>query len=265
MRVTIETLAAIFNLGSAIANAHALATAEKSKPVSNFLYGIKGFDDNAMRTVIDCANNNPNLTPERCIELVSALDADAKQKVVDVLAEIVRAGGEIISEEMQMYVGIVDLCKLPQPTVPFEQDDSDVHDALDEPAYLIARTNGLVVPYMTASEGAQLDAELAEKIKAERTEVVRYTAALNALTEQIGLSGCHLVFLVDRNGYAKEDIGDNMTGTILYGSGQPILGDIVFALETDSGYHIKGVDSVELLTDIYNSINNAVGDLLRLE
>lgn len=262
MRVTIETLAAIFNLGSAIANAHALATAEKSKPVSNFLYGIKGFDDNAMRTVIDCANNNPNLTPERCIELVSALDADAKQKVVDVLAEIVRAGGEIISEEMQMYVGIVDLCKLPQPTVPFEQD---VADALYEPAYLIARTNGLVVPYMTASVGAQLDAELAEKIKAERTEVVRYTAALNALTKQIGLSGCHLVFLVDRNGYAKEDIGDNMTGTILYGSGQPILGDIVFALETDSGYNIKGVDSVKLLTDIYNSINNAVGDLLRLE
>ena len=262
MRVTIETLAAIFNLGSAIANAHALATAEKSKPVSNFLYGIKGFDDNAMRTVIDCANNNPNLTPERCIELVSALDADAKQKVVDVLAEIVRAGGEIISEEMQMYVGIVDLCKLPQPTVPFEQD---VADALYEPAYLIARTNGLVVPYMTASVGAQLDAELAEKIKAERTEVVRYTAALNALTKQIGLSGCHLVFLVDRNGYAKEDIGDNMTGTILYGSGQPILGDIVFALETDSGYNIKGVDSVKLLTYIYNSINNAVGDLLRLE
>ena len=262
MRVTIETLAAIFNLGSAIANAHALATAEKSKPVSNFFYGIKGFDDNAMRTVIDCANNNPNLTPERCIELVSALDADAKQKVVDVLAEIVRAGGEIISEEMQMYVGIVDLCKLPQPTVPFEQD---VADALYEPAYLIARTNGLVVPYMTASVGAQLDAELAEKIKAERTEVVRYTAALNALTKQIGLSGCHLVFLVDRNGYAKEDIGDNMTGTILYGSGQPILGDIVFALETDSGYNIKGVDSVKLLTDIYNSINNAVGDLLRLE
>ena len=262
MRVTIETLAAIFNLGSAIANAHALATAEKSKPVSNFLYGIKGFDDNAMRTVIDCANNNHNLTPERCIELVSALDADAKQKVVDVLAEIVRAGGEIVPEEMQMYVGIVDLCKLPQPTVPFEQD---VVDALYEPAYLIARTNGLVVPYMTASVGAQLDAELAEKIKAERTEVVRYTAALNALTKQIGLSGCHLVFLVDRNGYAKEDIGDNMTGTILYGSGQPILGDIVFALETDSGYNIKGVDSVKLLTDIYNSINNAVGDLLRLE
>lgn len=262
MRVTIETLAAIFNLASAIANAHALATAEKSKPVSNFLYGIKGFDDNAMRTVIDCANNNPNLTPERCIEIVSALDADAKQKVVDVLAEIVRAGGEIIAEEMQMYVGIVDLCKLPQPTVPFEQDESDV---LDEPAFLIARTNGLVQPYLTAADDDELDAELAMQIKAERTEVVRYTAPLNALSKQIGLSGCHLVFLVDRNGYAKEDIGDNMTGTILYGSGQPILGDIVFALETDSGYHIKGVDSVKLLTYIYNSINNAVGDLLRLE
>ena len=215
-----------------------------------------------MRTVVDCANNNPNLTPERCIELVLALDADAKQKVVDVLAEIVRAGGEIISEEMQMYVGIVDLCKLPQPTVPFEPDDSDV---LDEPAYLIARTNGLVELYKTASVGAQLDAELAKKIKAERTEVVRYTAALNALTKQIGLSGCHLVFLVDRNGYAKEDIGDNMTGTILYGSGQPILGDIVFALETDSGYHIKGVDSVKLLTFIYDTINDAVGNLLRLD
>ena len=262
MRVTIETLAAIFNLGSAIANSRNQVTAEKAKPLSNFFYGIKDFNDDAMRTVVDCANNNPNLTPERCIELVLALDADAKQKVVDVLAEIVRAGGEIISEEMQMYVGIVDLCKLPQPTVPFEPDDSDV---LDEPAYLIARTNGLVELYKTASVGAQLDAELAKKIKAERTEVVRYTAALNALTKQIGLSGCHLVFLVDRNGYAKEDIGDNMTGTILYGSGQPILGDIVFALETDSGYHIKGVDSVKLLTFIYDTINDAVGNLFRLD
>ena len=262
MRVTVETLAAIFNLGSAIVCARNEVTPEKVQPLTDFYYGIKGFNDDAMQSVVDCANNNSNLTPERAVELVSALDADAKQKVVDVLAAIIRVGDQIIPEEKQMYDHLVDLCKLPQPTVPFEQDESDV---LDEPAFLIARTNGLVQPYLTAADDDELDAELAKQIKAERTEVVRYTAPLNALSKQIGLKGCHLVFLVDRNGYLKEDIGDNMTATILYGSGQPILGDIIFALETDSGYQIKGVESIKLLTFIYDTINDAVGELLRLE
>ena len=263
MRVTIETFAAIFNFASAIANARNEVTPEKAQPLTDFFSGIKGFDDDAMRTVIDCANNNPNLTAERAVELVSALDYDAKRKVVDLLAAIVRAGDQIIPEEKAMFDGLVDLCNLPMPTIPFEEDPDD---ALDEPTFLIARTNGLVQPYLTNTEDySELDSELAAQIKAQRTEVVRYTAPLNALSKQIGLSGCHLVFLVDRNGYAKEDIGDNMTGTILYGSGQPILGDIVFALETDSGYNIQGVKSMKLLTKIYNTVNDAVGELLRLE
>ena len=56
-----------------------------------------------------------------------------------------------------------------------------------------------------------------------------------------------------------------MTGTILYGSGAEIRGDIIFALETDKGYELKGVESMVLLDNIYYAVNDAVGNLLRLE
>ena len=65
--------------------------------------------------------------------------------------------------------------------------------------------------------------------------------------------------------YKKDGLGDNMTGTLLYGSGHEILGNIVFALESDSGYKLMGFTSAALIENAYIEINAAVGNLLRLE
>lgn len=260
MKVTIELLAAIYKIGSCIVTADGQIKREAVSPLTDFYYSINGFNDDAMQMVVDCANNQMSI--EQAVELVANMDVDAKQKVVNVYADIVRADGDITENEITMFNGAIKLCGLPQPTTPLVDDPDDVIS----PTFIIAQTNGLARPFQSEAEDwQQLDADLGEQIGAERLEVVRYTAPLNELSKRVGLVGCHLVFLVDRNGYAKEDIGDNMTGTILYGSGAEIRGDIIFALETDNGYKLKGIESMVLLDNIYCAVNDAVGNLLRLE
>ena len=260
MKVTIELLAAIYKIGSCIVTADGQIKREAVSPLTDFYYSINGFNDDAMQMVVDCANNQMSI--EQAVELVANMDVDAKQKVVNVYADIVRADGDITENEITMFNGAIKLCGLPQPTTPLVDDPDDVI----APTFIIAQTNGFARPFQSEAEDwQQLDADLGEQIGAERLEVVRYTAPLNELSKRVGLVGCHLVFLVDRNGYAKEDIGDNMTGTILYGSGAEIRGDIIFALETDKGYELKGVESMVLLDNIYYAVNDAVGNLLRLE
>lgn len=260
MKVTIELLAAIYKIGSCIVTADGQIKREAVSPLTDFYYSINGFNDDAMQMVVDCANNQMSI--EQAVELVANMDVDAKQKVVNVYADIVRADGDITENEITMFNGAIKLCGLPQPTTPLVDDPDDVIS----PTFIIAQTNGFARPFQSeAKDWQQLDADLGEQIGAERLEVVRYTAPLNELSKRVGLVGCHLVFLVDRNGYAKEDIGDNMTGTILYGSGAEIRGDIIFALETDKGYELKGVESMVLLDNIYYAVNDAVGNLLRLE
>lgn len=260
MKVTIELLAAIYKIGSCIVTADGQIKREAVSPLTDFYYSINGFNDDAMQMVVDCANNQMSI--EQAVELVANMDVDAKQKVVNVYADIVRADGDITENEITMFNGAIKLCGLPQPTTPLVDDPDDVIS----PTFIIAQTNGFARPFQSEAEDwQQLDADLGEQIDAERLEVVRYTAPLNELSKRVGLAGCHLVFLVDRNGYAKEDIGDNMTGTILYGSGAEIRGDIIFALETDKGYELKGVESMVLLDNIYYAVNDAVGNLLRLE
>ncbi len=253
-------MAAIYKIGSCIVTADGQIKREAVSPLTDFYYSINGFNDDAMQMVVDCANNQMSI--EQAVELVANMDVDAKQKVVNVYADIVRADGDITENEITMFNGAIKLCGLPQPTTPLVDDTDDVIS----PTFIIAQTNGLARPFQSEAEDwQQLDADLGEQIGAERLEVVRYTAPLNELSKRVGLVGCHLVFLVDRNGYAKEDIGDNMTGTILYGSGAEIRGDIIFALETDKGYELKGVESMVLLDNIYYAVNGAVGNLLRLE
>lgn len=260
MKVTIELLAAIYKIGSCIVTADGQIKREAVSPLTDFYYSINGFNDDAMQMVVDCANNQMSI--EQAVELVANMDVDAKQKVVNVYADIVRADGDITENEITMFNGAIKLCGLPQPTTPLVDDPDDVIS----PTFIIAQTNGFARPFQSEAEDwQQLDADLGEQIGAERLEVVRYTAPLNELSKRVGLVGCHLVFLVDRNGYAKEDIGDNMTGTILYGSGAEIRGDIIFALETDNGYKLKGIESMVLLDNIYYAVNDAVGNLLRLE
>lgn len=262
MKVNFEMLAAIYKLGTAVICADGRVDSACAKPLIDFFYGINGFNDEAMQRVADYANKNESMTAERSVELVSNFDVDAKKKIVNLLADIVRAEQTMSENKLNMFNGIRSLCGLPEPEVPLVDNSEDVI----APTFLAAKTNGLAYPFQSeAQDWRGLDADIAQHIGAERTEVVRFTAPLNALSKRLGLVDCHLVFLVDRNGYQKDGIGDNMTGTILYGSGHEILGNIVFALETDMGYELKGFTSARLIEDAYIAINEAVGELLRLE
>lgn len=262
MKVNIEMLAAIYKLGTAVVCADENVDPVCAKPLTAFFYGINGFNDEAMQRVADYANKNESMTVQRVVELVSNFDVDAKKKIVNVLADIVRAEQTMSENKLKLFNGLRSLCGLPEPDVPLADNSEDVI----APTFLAAKTNGLAYPFMSEAEDWQgLDADIAEHIGAERTEVVRFTAPLNILSKRLGLVDCHLVFLVDRNGYQKDDIGDNMTGTILYGSGHEILGNIVFALESDSGYKLMGFTSAALIENAYIEINAAVGNLLRLE
>lgn len=262
MKVNIEMLAAIYKSGTAVICADGNVDSACAKPLIDFFYGINGFNDEAMQRVADYANKNESMTAERAVKLIADFDVDAKKKIVNLLADIVRAEQTMSENKLNMFNGLRSLCGLPEPEVPLVDNSEDVI----APTFLAAKTNGLAYPFQSeAQDWRGLDADIAEHIGAERTEVVRFTAPLNALSKRLGLVDCHLVFLVDRNGYQKDGIGDNMTGTILYGSGHEILGNIVFALETDKGYEIKGFTSARLIEDAYIAINEAVGELLRLE
>lgn len=262
MKVTIETLAAIYNVAMAIAWADGDLKPESVVPLEKFYGGINGFTNEAMQKVLDCVKNNENLTMERSVELVKSLDVDVKLKLVNVYADIVRADEQISDKKMVLFNGVRNLCGLPAPATPLVDNPDDVI----APTFIAAKTNGLAYPFQSTAESWQeLDADIAEHIGAERTEIVRFTAPLNTLSKQLGLVDCHLVFLVDREGYKKDGLGDNMTGTLLYGSGHEILGNIVFALESDSGYKLMGFTSAALIENAYIEINAAVGNLLRLE
>lgn len=262
MKVTIETLAAIYNVGMAIVMADGELKPEYVAPLEKFYGGINGFTNEAMMKVVDCANNNKNLTMERSVELVKSLDVDVKKRLVNIYADIVRADEQISDKKMVMFNGVRNLCGLPAPATPLVDNPDDVI----APTFIAAKTNGLAYPFQSTAESWQeLDADIAEHIGAERTEIVRFTAPLNTLSKQLGLVDCHLVFLVDREGYKKDGLGDNMTGTLLYGSGHEILGNIVFALESDNGYKLMGFTSAALIQNAYIEINAAVGELLRLE
>lgn len=262
MKVTIETLAAIYNVGMAIVMADGELKPEYVAPLEKFYGGINGFTNEAMMKVVDCANNNKNLTMERSVELVKSLDVDVKKRLVNIYADIVRADEQISDKKMVMFNGVRNLCGLPAPATPLVDNPDDVI----APTFIAAKTNGLAYPFQSTAESWQeLDADIAEHIGAERTEIVRFTAPLNTLSKQLGLVDCHLVFLVDREGYKKDGLGDNMTGTLLYGSGHEILGNIVFALESDNGYKLMGFTSAALIENAYIEINATVGNLLRLE
>ena len=56
-----------------------------------------------------------------------------------------------------------------------------------------------------------------------------------------------------------------MPGTLLYGGGYPIYGNIVIALETDNGYIIKGFPTQRLFNNAFAAVNEAVDGLIRTE
>ena len=150
-------------------------------------------------------------------------------------------------------------CGLPAPVIAGYGEDKI------PPTFIVVKTSGLIDIWQTeTNDWSEVEMALCEALDAERLEVVRFTPRLNNLNQELCLPGRHLVFLMDRNAAMKEDACDNMTGTILYGSGYEIMGDIVLALETDEGYHIEGMQSFKKECAVFDAVNDAVGGLLRI-
>lgn len=254
MNFTKEEFVAINLVSQFLASIDGEAAMEEFAPICDFLIaeGLSSEDVEELMKI--------EMDTETVISVISAIDEEGKQKVSNLLFKVILADSKCTKEEEDHFKAIVNACDLP---VPQEEDDDETDDLI--PTFLLARSNGLASIYQSESEDWRtLDAELCGLIGAERLEVVRYTNPLNRISQALGLDDSHLVFMVDRNGYAK-GLGDNMTGTILYGSGNEILGDIIFALETDSGYKIKGIESRKLMIDTFSFINQIAGNLLRLE
>lgn len=259
MKLSLQELAAIYKLVSIIITADEEIKSEEVDALYEFFESVGAYHEGMVDKIIEVSDNQ--LSTEDATTIVAHCDADTKQIVANLLAKVAGCDGEISPQEVEILNTLKETCELPDPIA--DKDDDD--DETIIPAFIIARSNGIVELFQTETTDYQpLEAELAAKIGAQRLEVVRYTAPLNAISQHVGLTDHHLVMLVDRNGYARSDAGDNMTGTILYGAGYEIMGDIIFALESDSGYKLSGiVESNTLLNNIYNTINNAVGGLLK--
>lgn len=285
MKVTLETLAAIARLGMELGVADGEMPNSEAFKIFEFLDTFDGMDDDTREQICDYAQE---MSVDRCQELLKNLDDEAKQEVSNLLAKVVLADGKLTDEEATSYHTIKLALGLPDPQDDDEddedeeddeeyeddeeaddEDDEETDDEDDEdeiiPAFIVVNFDGTTVLQQSENEDWDtLGKELSEWIGANgRVEVVRYTSALNALSEQLQLNKRHLVFMVARNGYVDE-VGDNMPATLLYGGG-PIYGNVVFALETDKGYEIEGITSKSLLTEVFEAVNNAVDGLLRVE
>ena len=271
MKVTLETLAAIARLGMELGVADGEMPNSEAFKIFEFLDTFDGMDDDTREQICDYAQE---MSVDRCQELLKNLDDEAKQEVSNLLAKVVLADGKLTDEEATSYHTIKLALGLPDPQDDEEddQDEEDDEETDDEddddeivPAFIVVNFDGTTVLQQSENEDWDtLGKELSEWIGANgRVEVVRYTSALNALSEQLQLNKRHLVFMVARNGYVDE-VGDNMPATLLYGGG-PIYGNVVFALETDKGYEIEGITSKSLLTEVFEAVNNAVDGLLRVE
>lgn len=256
MNFTIEELGAIFRVCVYMMRADGEITPAEVVPFRRFLDTFEGMNQEIFDEIMRVGQYE--VTDERALGLIASMDDDAKEHVAGILADTMAADGECSEKEAELLDALVEACGLPEPVIEGQGKDKL------EPTFMIAGYNGLIRMCMTDTNNwSEVEPALAHAINAERLEVVRYTPALNELSAQLCLNGCHLVFIMDRNAALKEDIGDNMTGTILYGRGYEIMGDIVFALETDSGYEIKGVESFKKLSRILDVVNDKVGDLLR--
>ena len=95
-------------------------------------------------------------------------------------------------------------------------------------------------------------------------DIVHYSPALQRITKALGLDkeSCHVAMLVDKNGY-MEELPDNMTGTIIYGHSQEILGTVIFVLEDDKTYRLKPFKGLQRAYCFLELLKAATGNLLR--
>lgn len=260
MNVTLETLSAVFRIAKHLANLDGELKQEEVKPVHEFFQTFDGMNDDLLRKIVGYANSE--MTDERALQLITEMEEEDKQQIADLFATIVAADDVITDTEREIYRKLSSICGLPLPEIGSPLDEPDEEDEII-PAFMVIKSNGHTrVEQSNNEDWSALGDELASWIGADRVEIVRFTQPLNALTEKLSLNERHLVFMVDRNGAAKEDIGDNMPGTILYGSGYEIMGDIIIAIETDKGYEIEGIMSRSLLGEVMDAVDEAVDHLL---
>lgn len=270
MTVTYETLAAIYHIAKIFIYADGEMSKEELKPLLDFYDTFPDLQGEKFDMVLQ---HGDKMETERAIELISALDADGKQQMSNLFAKIICIDNELTDDEKDLFFKVRDVCGLPdpefgeskeeEPAAREPENDPDTEPII--PAYIVVTYRGKCRIEQSEHENwSDLGGELADWIGASGVEIVRFTPALNKLSEELRLNKRHLVFMVARNGY-DHTVGDNMPATLLYGRGYPLYGNIVFALETDQGYEIEGIVTRKLLKETIAAINNAVDGLLSSE
>ena len=268
MNATGEILAAIYRVAKHLIFADDTPKDEEIQPLYDFFQTFPAVDQELLNKIM---GTGEEMDDTRALILIKGLDDDGKQQVSNLFAKIICADNELTDKEKELFFKVKDLCELPDPIDENAEEEPEAEEPAEEeeeiiPAFMVANFYGIVSVHQSEHEDwATLGDELASWMGCDRVEVVRFTPALNAISEELHLNGRHLVFMVARNGYGDKTVGDNMTATLLYGGGYPIYGNIVFALETDQGYEIEGFRTKSLLNETFETVNNAVDGLLRTE
>lgn len=265
MNVTVKTLSAILRIAKNFALSDGQVKDEELAPIFDFFQTFPDITKEQLDLIIE---HSDELSDIQALHLIYELDEDGKQQMSNLFAKIVCADSTLEDDEKALFFQVRDLCGLPDPedeeeSKPAEPEQTEDNDSI-VPAFIVATFQGIAsVKQSEHEDWNTLGGELASWIGADRVEIVRFTPALNAISEKLRLNERHLVFMVDRNGM-NSTAGDNMPATLLYGRGYPIYGNIVFALETDKGYEIEGFITKSLLNEAFGAINEAVDGLLRV-
>ena len=271
MNATGVTLAAIYKVAKHFIYADGEASTEEIQPLFDFFQTFPSIDKDLLDQIMEAGEKMDDFT---AIGHIKSLDDDGKQQMSNLFARIICTDGELTDDEKALFFKIQDICGLPDPDLgnaeepePEPEPEPEENDDRIIPAFIVANFYGIASVQQSSNEDWNtLSGELSSWIGTEGgVQIVRFTPALNKLSEKLRLNERHLVFMVARNGYGNKTVGDNMTATILYGGGYPIYGNIVFALETDKGYEIEGFCTKSLLNETFAAINEAVDGLLRVQ
>lgn len=261
MTVDLDNLAAIYHLAKGLTAADGEVKDEEIKPLWEFFQTFGEMSSGVMHFII---SNGDKMSFEQACTNIAGLDEGAKQQISNLFAKIVCADGDLTEDERDLYCQIGELCGLPGPETAEETEEAP-EDAII-PAFILVNYYGIATIKQSEHEDWNtLGDEIASWMGCDRVEVVRYTPALNAISEKLNLNARHIVFMVARNGYGDKTVGDNMPATLLYGGGYPLVGNIVIALETDNGYEIEGFITQHILDMAFEEVNKAVDGLIRME
>lgn len=129
------------------------------------------------------------------------------------------------------------------------------------PSVIIIRPSG-VASIIEADIFSMSYREMGQLIDAEGVEAIHFSEPLNRITKVCKLNGYHIAMYIDRNGYAK-NLADNTIGTLLYGTGTEIRGDVIILLE-DNRYDTYSFNFKEDIETVLSEISNISGGLLRI-